>query len=149
MISGIVFASVGLFSKERPANTVKPVATINGKKYPLIFGFKFLNEINALKPDVEEVDGFVQLVGGLQDGDAFAFQKLMHAALITYDDLTTKEIDDYLETSEEALTLFENFISFLEQAPLTALRTKKSLEAIKKIIAYMEQIQANQQETTA
>ena len=55
----------------------------------------------------------------------------MHAALITYDDLTTKEIDDYLETSEEALTLFENFISFLEQAPLTALRTKKSLEAIK------------------
>ena len=131
------------------STNVKPVATINRKKYPLIFGFKFLNEINALKPDVEEVDGFVQLVGGLQDGDAFAFQKLMHAALITYDDLTTKEIDDYLETSEEALTLFENFISFLEQAPLTALRTKKSLEAIKKIMAYMEQIQANQQETTA
>ena len=99
------------------STNVKPVATINGKKYPLIFGFKFLNEINALKPDVEEVDGFVQLVGGLQDGDA--------------------------------LTLFENFISFLEQAPLTALRTKKSLEAIKKIMAYMEQIQANQQETTA
>ena len=120
------------------STNVKPVATINGKKYPLIFGFKFLNEINALKPDVEEVDG-----------DAFSFQKLMHASLITYDDLTTKEIDDYLETSEEALTLFENFISFLEQAPLTALRTKKSLEAIKKIMAYMEQIQANQQETTA
>lgn len=96
------------------STNVKPIATINGKKYPLVFGFKFLNEINALKPDVEEVDGFVQLIGGLHDGDAFAFQKLMHAALITYDDLTTKEIDDYLETSEEALTLFENFISFLE-----------------------------------
>ncbi|RBS19237.1 hypothetical protein [Enterococcus faecalis] len=48
------------------STNVKPVATINGKKYPLIFGFKFLNEINALKPDVEEVDGFVQLIGGLQ-----------------------------------------------------------------------------------
>ncbi|HHZ7530388.1 TPA: tail assembly chaperone, partial [Enterococcus faecalis] len=114
------------------STNVKPVATINGKKYPLVFGFKFLNEVNALKPDVEEVDSFVQLIGGLQDGDAFAFQKLMHAALITYDDLTTKEIDDYLETSDEALTLFENFISFLKQAPLTALRTKKALEAIKK-----------------
>ncbi|WP_447382678.1 hypothetical protein [Enterococcus faecalis] len=74
----------------------------------------------------------------------------MHAALITYDDLTTKEIDDYLETSEEALTLFENFISFLEQAPLTALRTKKkSTRSNQKIMAYMEQIQVNQQETIA
>lgn len=133
------------------STNVKPVATINGKKYSLVFGFKFLNEVNALKPDVEEVDSFVQLIGGLQDGDAFAFQKLMHAALITYDDLTTKEIDDYLETSDEALTLFENFISFLKQAPLTALRTKKALEAIKKIMAYveqMEQMEGNQQETT-
>lgn len=133
------------------STNVKPVATINGKKYPLIFGFKFLNEINALKPDVEEVDEFVQLIGGLQDGDAFAFRKLMHAALITYDDLTTKEIDDYLETSEEALTLFENFITFLKHAPLMALRTKKALEAIKKIMAYveqMEQMEVNQQETT-
>ena len=47
------------------STNVKPVATINGKKYPLIFGFKFLNEINALKPDVEEVHGlFNWLVGG-------------------------------------------------------------------------------------
>ena len=46
------------------STNVKPIATINGKKYPLVFGFKFLNEINALKPDVEEVDGFVQLIGG-------------------------------------------------------------------------------------
>ncbi|EGO2799398.1 hypothetical protein IDE00_000652 [Enterococcus faecalis] len=133
------------------STNVKPVATINGKKYPLIFGFKFLNEINALKPDVEEVDEFVQLIGGLQDGDAFAFRKLMHAALITYDDLTTKEIDEYLETSDEVLTLFENFITFLKHAPLTALRTKKALEAIKKIMAYveqMEQMEVNQQETT-
>lgn len=133
------------------STNVKPVATINGKKYPLVFGFKFLNEVNALKPDVEEVDEFVQLIGGLQDGDAFAFRKLMHAALITYDDLTTKEIDEYLETSDEVLTLFENFITFLKRAPLTALRTKKALEAIKKIIAYveqMEQMEVNQQETT-
>ncbi|NIH40918.1 hypothetical protein HBN05_15180 [Enterococcus faecalis] len=133
------------------ATNVKPVATINEKKYPLVFGFKFLNEVNALKPDVEEVDEFVQLIGGLQDGDAFAFRKLMHAALITYDDLTTKEIDEYLETSDEVLTLFENFITFLKCAPLTALRTKKALEAIKKIMAYveqMEQMEVNQQETT-
>lgn len=133
------------------STNVKPVATINGKKYPLVFGFKFLNEINALKPDVEEVDSFVQLIGGLQDGDAFAFQKLMHAALITYDDLTTKEIDDYLETSDEALMLFENFISFLEQAPLTALRTKKALKTIEKVMAYveqMDQMEASQQEIT-
>lgn len=38
---------------------VKFVVIINGKKYFLIFGFKFLNEINVLKIDVEEVDGFV------------------------------------------------------------------------------------------
>lgn len=75
----------------------------------------------------------------------------MVSSSLTYDDLTTKEIDDYLETSDEALTLFENFISFLEQAPLTALRTKKALEAIQKIMDYMKQIdqmEANQQETT-
>lgn len=122
------------------ATKQKPIVKINGKKYPLIFGFKFLNEVNALKPKIENMDNFVQLIGALQDGDGFAFRELVHAALITYDDLTTEEIDNYLETSDEVIQLFENFILFLQQAPLTALRTKKALEAIEKLTAMMEEM---------
>ncbi len=123
---------------------MKPVVTINEKKYPLNFGFKFLNEVKAIKPEVEEVDNFVQLIGGIQDGDAFALRELIHAALVTYDDLTTEDIDNYLETSDEVHKLFENFMIFLEQAPLTALRTKKAKEAIEKIVDLMEQMDVNQ-----
>lgn len=121
-------------------NTIKPVVTINGKKYPLIFGFKFLNEVKALKPEIENMDTFVQLIGGLQDGDGLALRQLVHAALITYEELATKDIDEYLETSEEVIELFENFILFLEEAPLTALRTKKAKEAIKQIMEALEEM---------
>lgn len=115
----------------------KAVVTIADKKYPLIFGFKFLNEINALPKDSEQVDNLTLVIGGLIDGDPNALKEVLIASLNTYDDLEEKDIIEYLETSNEVEALFENFIEFLTSAPLLKKRTmkiKKSIEQMMKTV---------------
>ncbi|MGM0125735.1 hypothetical protein IGI37_003135 [Enterococcus sp. AZ194] len=112
----------------------KPIITINGKTYPLIFGFKFLNEIKALPKNKKEDDELMLLVGGLMDGDPFSLKKLLSASLNTYDELTQEDISHYLETSDEVESLFENFQQFLVSAPLTSKKTKQVKQVIKEVM---------------
>ena len=122
---------------------IKAVVTIDGEKYPLIFGFKFLNEINALPNDTKEVDQLTLLIGGLIDGDPESLKQVLLASLVTYEELEEKDIVNYLETSDEVEDLFENFIGFLTSAPLLKKRVTKIKESIEKMMLMAE----NQVET--
>ncbi|MGX7244760.1 tail assembly chaperone [Enterococcus quebecensis] len=117
--------------------TTKAVVTIGEKKYPLIFGFKFLNEINALPKDSEQVDNLTLLIGGLIDGDPNALKSVLMASLSTYEELEEKDIIHYLETSDEVEALFENFIEYLTSAPLLkkrAMKIKNNIEQMMKTV---------------
>ncbi|MGC6768925.1 tail assembly chaperone [Enterococcus sp. LJL51] len=116
----------------------KAVVTIDGKKYPLIFGFKFLNEINALPKDNEQMDSLTLLIGGLIDGDPNALKQMLVASLSTYDELEEREIINYLETSAEVEELFENFIEYLTSAPLLKKRTMKIKSGIEQMMKTVE-----------
>ncbi|MGM0217644.1 tail assembly chaperone [Enterococcus sp. AZ126] len=116
----------------------KAVVTIDGKKYPLVFGFKFLNEINALPNDTKEVDRLTLLIGGLIDGDPESLKQVLSASLVTYDELSEQDIINYLETSDEVENLFENFIGFLISAPLLKKRVTKIKESIEKMMQMAE-----------
>lgn len=118
--------------------TIKAVVTIKNEKYPLIFGFKFLNEINALPKDSEQVDNLTLLIGGLIDGDPNALKEVLIASLSTYDDLEERDIIHYLETSDEVESLFENFIEFLTSAPLLKKRTLKIKATIEQMMKTVE-----------
>lgn len=116
----------------------KAVVTIADKKYPLIFGFKFLNEINALPKESEQVDNLTLLIGGLIDGDPNALKSVLIASLSTYDELDERDIIEYLETSDEVEVLFENFIEFLTSAPLLKKRTMKIKATIEQMMKTVE-----------
>ncbi|MBP2099349.1 tail assembly chaperone [Enterococcus rivorum] len=119
--------------------TIKAVVTINGEKYPLIFGFKFLNEINALPKENQQVDNLTLLIGGLIDGDPTALKNVLVASLITYEELEEKDIIDYLENSDEVDELFENFIGFLTSAPLLKKRVTRIKVGIEKMMKTVEE----------
>ncbi|OTN90019.1 hypothetical protein A5819_002518 [Enterococcus sp. 7E2_DIV0204] len=118
--------------------TVKAVVTIAEKKYPLIFGFKFLNDINALPKESEQVDNLTLLIGGLIDGDPNALKTVLIASLSTYGELEEKDIIHYLETADEVDALFENFIEFLTSAPLLKKRTLKIKTSIEQMMKTVE-----------
>lgn len=118
--------------------SIKAVVTIKDKTYPLIFGFKFLNEINALPKDSEQVDNLTLLIGGLIDGDPNALKEVLIASLSTYDELEECDIIRYLETSDEVEALFENFIEFLTSAPLLKKRTMKIKATIEQMMKTVE-----------
>ncbi|WP_430601890.1 hypothetical protein IGJ02_002015 [Enterococcus sp. DIV0724b] len=118
--------------------SIKAVVTIKDKAYPLIFGFKFLNEINALPKDSEQVDNLTLLIGGLIDGDPNALKEVLIASLSTYDELEECDIIRYLETSDEVEALFENFIEFLTSAPLLKKRTMKIKATIEQMMKTVE-----------
>lgn len=119
--------------------TIKAVVTINGEKYPLIFGFKFLNEINALPKENQQVDNLTLLIGGLIDGDPTALKNVLVASLSTYEELEEKDIIDYLENSDEVDELFENFIGFLTSAPLLKKRVTRIKVGIEKMMKTVEE----------
>ena len=60
------------------------------RSYPLIFGFKFLNEINALPKENQQADNLTLLIGGLIDGDPTALKNVLVASLSTYEELRRK-----------------------------------------------------------
>lgn len=122
---------------------IKAVATIDGKKYPLIFGFKFLNEIKALSNDAKD-EALTELIAGLIDGEPGSLKTALEAALCTYDDVTEDDIIEYLETSDEVEGLFENFTMYLMSAPLLkkkATRIYKGLNDIKEMLEKQAEIE--------
>lgn len=119
--------------------TIKAVVTINGMKYPLIFGFKFLNEINALPKENQQMDNLTLLIGGLIDGDPTALKNVLVASLSTYEELEEKDIIEYLENSDEVDGLFENFIGFLTSAPLLKKRVTRIKVGIEKMMKTVEE----------
>ena len=116
------------------------VIELNGKSYPLHFGFSFLRDMNALS-ESGDMNKLFETLGGLFDESALALFDLIKAGLNTHSDVTDEDIEEYLIKADLS-KLSKDFLAFLKSFNLT----KKQVNHMMPILLKAKELAKKEQE---
>lgn len=123
-------------SKVAKKATIKMSVEINEEKYPLYVGFGFLSEIEKLSN--AEFGGLEMALLGLLEREPLTVKKVLEACLVTYEDISEKDIEKYIETEMDMEIFCKDFLDFLASANLTKTKYKKMMPILQQLVRAME-----------
>lgn len=115
---------------------------INGKNYPLKFGFSFMLKLNKSYVRDDEADGLEYSIAKIIDRDVAMLVDVILAANATEDDkITRKELIEWIEDDDTDIDkVFDEVEGFFEQANCT----KNAYRNVMKLVQQMAEAVSNE-----